>query len=82
MKDVSKMTLSILLVLIVTISIATFAYLSNSLQVQRKTTTTMIDSLNGEISTLQIDNGRYEIILNRLWEADSNFVDSALKNIE
>jgi hypothetical protein len=42
----------------------------------------MIDSLNGEISTLQIDNGRYDIILNRLWEADSNFVDSTLKNIE
>jgi len=42
----------------------------------------VIDSLNGEISTLQIDNGRYEIIMSRLWEADSNFVDSALKNIE
>ena len=42
----------------------------------------IIDSLNGEISTLQIDNGRYEIIMGRLWEADSNFVDSALKNIE
>jgi len=42
----------------------------------------IIDSLNGEISTLQIDNGRYEIIMGRLWEADSNFVDSALTNIE
>lgn len=42
----------------------------------------VIDSLNGEISSLQIDNGRYEVILNRLWEADSIFVDSALKNIE
>ena len=42
----------------------------------------IIDSLNGEISTLQIDNGRYEIIMGRLWEADSNFVDSTLKNIE
>ena len=48
----------------------------------RQDTQYVIDSLNGEISSLQIDNGRYEVILNRLWEADSNFVDSALKNIE
>jgi len=82
MKDVSKMTLSILLVLIVTISIATFAYLSNSLQTQRETTTTMIDSLNGEISTLQIDNGRYEIILERVYQMDSNLYNKAIENVE
>jgi len=41
-----------------------------------------IDSLNGEISTLMIDNGRYEVILNRLWEADSNFVMEHTKYVE
>jgi hypothetical protein len=41
-----------------------------------------IDSLNGEISSLMIDNGRYEYILNQLWEADSNFVMEHTKNIE
>jgi hypothetical protein len=57
--------------------------MSKSGQVHTKQDTQyVIDSLNGEISTLQIDNGRYEIIMGRLWEADSNFVDSALKNIE
>jgi hypothetical protein len=41
-----------------------------------------IDSLHSEIMGLQIDNGRYEIILNRLWEADSNFVMEHTKHIE
>ncbi len=41
-----------------------------------------IDSLNGEISSLMIDNGRYEYILNQLWEADSNFVMEHTKYIE
>jgi hypothetical protein len=42
----------------------------------------VIDSLNSEIMGLQIDNGRYEIILNQLWEADSNFVMEYTKHIE
>jgi hypothetical protein len=41
-----------------------------------------IDSLNSELSTQMIDNGRYEIILNRLWEADSNFVIEHTKYVE
>ena len=41
-----------------------------------------IDSLHSEIMGLQIDNGRYEIILNQLWEADSNFVMEHTKHIE
>jgi hypothetical protein len=41
-----------------------------------------IDSLNGEISSLMIDNGRYEYILNQLWEADSNFVMEHTKYVE
>ena len=41
-----------------------------------------IDSLNSELSTQMIDNGRYEIILNRLWEADSNFVMEHTKYVE
>lgn len=41
-----------------------------------------IDSLNGEISTLQIDNGRYEIILDRVNELDSSVYERAMKNIE
>lgn len=40
------------------------------------------DSLRGELSTLQIDNGRYEIILDRVHEIDSNVYDKAIKNIE
>ena len=42
----------------------------------------IIDSLHSEIMGLQIDNGRYEIILNQLWEADSNFVMEHTKHIE
>ena len=42
----------------------------------------IIDSLQTEMMGLQIDNGRYEIILNRLWEADSNFVMEHTKYIE
>lgn len=42
----------------------------------------MIDSLNGEILTLQIDKGRYEIILERVNEIDSNVYANAIKNIE
>lgn len=42
----------------------------------------IIDSLNGEISSLMIDNGRYEYILNQLWEADSNFVMEHTKYVE
>lgn len=41
-----------------------------------------IDSLNGEISTLQIDNGRYQIILERVNKLDSNVYNQAIKNIE
>lgn len=41
-----------------------------------------IDSLQTEIIGLQIDNSRYEIILNQLWEADSNFVMEHTKYIE
>jgi hypothetical protein len=41
-----------------------------------------IDSLNSKLSTQMIDNGRYEIILNRLWEADSNFVIEHTKYVE
>lgn len=41
-----------------------------------------IDSLNGEMSSLMIDNGRYEYILNQLWEADSNFVMEHTKYVE
>jgi hypothetical protein len=42
----------------------------------------MIDSLNSEILTLQIDKGRYEIILERVNEIDSNVYANAIKNIE
>jgi hypothetical protein len=40
------------------------------------------DSLAGEIFTLTIDNGRYEVILDRIREIDSVAVDNAMKNIE
>ena len=42
----------------------------------------IIDSLQTEILGLQIYNGRYEIILNELWVADSNFVMEHTKYIE
>ena len=41
-----------------------------------------IDSLYSEIMTLQIDKGRYEIILDRVNEIDSNVYNQAIKNIE
>jgi hypothetical protein len=71
------------LVIILLLIGCVFTFMSKSGHIETKQDTQyVIDSLNGEISTLQIDNGRYEIIMGRLWEADSNFVDSALKNIE
>jgi hypothetical protein len=42
----------------------------------------ILDSLNDEILGLSIEKGRYEIILNQLWEADSNFVMEHTKYIE
>jgi len=41
-----------------------------------------LDSLNDEILGLSIEKGRYEVILNQLWEADSNFVIEHTKYIE
>lgn len=41
-----------------------------------------IDSLEGETSTMSIDIGRYEIILDRIRSVDSNIVDNAMRNIE
>lgn len=41
-----------------------------------------IDSLQDEILLLNIDNGRYEIILDNIWNIDSNLVINSAKNIE
>jgi hypothetical protein len=41
-----------------------------------------IDSLVSENISQNIEIGRYEIVFNRLWELDSNFVDSAFQNVE
>jgi hypothetical protein len=68
--------------------LVTLSYIINIVVLERAHTKiignnqTIIDSLNGEILTLQIDNGRYEIIMNRLWEEDSNFVMEHTKYIE
>jgi len=40
------------------------------------------DSLRSEISYLQIENGRYQIIIDRLYELDSNLVNKASENLE
>lgn len=78
MKDVSKTVLAVLLMIVVTISTLTIYRLSSNVNEKANA----VDSLQSEIIGCQIDNGRYEIIMNRLWEVDSNFVDSALSNIE
>lgn len=41
-----------------------------------------IDSLNEAVIESQIDNGRYQIIIDRIWEKDSNIVINATKNLE
>lgn len=78
MKDVSKTVLAVLLMIVVTISTLTIYRLSSNVSEKSNA----VDSLQSEIIGCQIDNGRYEIIMNRLWEVDSDFVDSALSNIE
>ena len=40
------------------------------------------DSLNSTIQGLYIDNGRYEIILNRLYEKDSTMYNEVTSNLE
>jgi hypothetical protein len=40
------------------------------------------DSLAGEINILKIENGRYQIIMDRLYELDSNLVNKATENLE
>jgi len=42
----------------------------------------LVDSLNNEILYLQIENGRYQIIMDRLYELDSNLVNKATENLE
>lgn len=61
----------------ITLSVMTSKY-SNTI-VEQQTT---IDSLVSETIGQNIQIGRYEIIFNRLWELDSNFVDSAFQNVE
>jgi len=41
-----------------------------------------IDSLNEVIIESNIDNGRYQIIIDRIRENDSNIVINATKNLE
>lgn len=43
---------------------------------------TIEDSLRSEISFLQIENGRYQIIIDRIYELDSNLVNKASRNLE
>ena len=61
----------------ITLSMMTSKY-SNTI-VEQQTT---IDSLVSETIGQNIQIGRYEIAFNRLWELDSNFVDSAFQNVE
>lgn len=55
---------------------------SNKLPADSQNIQRTLDSLNDEILGLSIEKGRYEIILNQLWEADSNFVMEHTKYIE
>jgi hypothetical protein len=48
----------------------------------KKAEYTVEDSLRSEISYLQIENGRYQIIIDRLYELDSNLVNKASENLE
>jgi len=42
----------------------------------------VIDSLEGETSTISIDIGCYEIILDKIRSVDSSLVDSVMRNVE
>jgi len=57
-------------------------YLTSKIDYTQPQPQQVIDSLTSEISALSIDNTRYEIILERVWEIDSNVVIEATKNIE
>lgn len=54
----------------------------NRYKTQTDTLQYQLDSLNGEISTRDIDLGRYEIIMDRMRELDSPLVEKATKNLE
>lgn len=70
-------------VVILTIVGSIMFYLSiNSQATKLQENQRVIDSLVNENLSLSIDNGRYEIMLNRLREADSTFVDTTIGSIE
>jgi hypothetical protein len=78
MKDISKTALFIVIMAMGLLSYGAFYKLSTNADKQQ----TQIDSMQTELLGCQIDNGRYEIILNNLWEADSNFVMEHTKYVE
>lgn len=47
-----------------------------------KPAATNCDSLNSTINALYIENGRYEIIMNRLYERDSIMYNEITSNLE
>ena len=55
----------------------------NNQPIQKDSTEISVeDSLAGEINILKIENGRYQIIMDRLYELDSNLVNKATENLE
>ena len=74
----TNIVLGVIMVLMSVIYYYSINSVSKGKRIQRE----YIDSLQDELLILKIDNGRYEIILDNIWQVDSNIIINATKNIE
>jgi hypothetical protein len=74
----TNIILGVIMVLMSVIYYYSIDSVSKGKRIQRE----YIDSLQDELLILKIDNGRYEIILDNIWQVDSNIIINATKNIE
>jgi hypothetical protein len=54
----------------------------NAYKIQNDSLSHMYDSLSTEIFVKDIDLGRYELIMERMRDVDSSFVEKSLKDLE
>ena len=77
--------LLLLLLGLIMIGIVSFNFLNKNdseIKVDEQKSTCKEDSLNFVILELTIEKGRYEIIIDRIRQADSAIVDAASMNLE
>ena len=80
-KELTIVVLSIFLFIL--FAVFGISRILNNQPIQKDSTEISVeDSLAGEINILKIENGRYQIIMDRLYELDSNLVNKATENLE